>query len=356
MTTNILAFVGSYAGASDPGLYACTFDPDTGALEITDQVSGLQNPTFLALDSLKRRLYALDDITDASGGRKGGAAAFAIDAIEGALRLLGREQTAEGPFCHIELDHTKSTLFMASYHGGSIGVAPVLEDGRIGPQSQSLKHTGSSVHPAQNQARVHSINMDRSNRYAAVCDLGADLIVVYRYDAEGKRLVRHSEVRTAPGAGPRHFVFHPALPYGYVISELNSTITAYRYDGENGVLTEIETVSTLPEAYAGDNATADIHMSPDGRFLYGSNRGHDSIAVYAVDGESGKLTLVEHVPTGGGHPRNFGLSPDGRFLLTANRDGNNIVTFARDAATGRLKPSGPVLEVPKPVCIKFMEL
>lgn len=354
MTNRILAFVGSYADAADPSLYACTFDPETGELQVTDRVSGLRNPTFLDLDYRSRRLYALEELKDAEGVKRGGAAAFAIDAEAGKLRLLNREQTVEAPVCHITLDRTCSTLFLASYHGGLIGVAAVLEDGRVGSPLQSVKHTGSSVHPNQTQARVHSVTVDRNNRFAAVCDLGADLITLYRIEEQGQRLERAGEVRTAPGAGPRHFAFHPALPYAYVINELNSTINAYRYDGENGTLAEIESVSTLPSDYAGDNATADIHISPDGRFLYGSNRGHDSIAVYAVDASTGKLASVEHTPTGGGHPRNFGLSPDGRFLLAANRDGDNIVTFVRDAETGRLMPNGRELKVPKPVCIKFM--
>lgn len=354
MTSTILAFVGSYAPASDPGLYACTFDTETGELKISDRVSGLQNPTFLDLDPEHLKLYAIEEWTDEPGVRKAGAVAFAIDPGKGSLQLINRVEAVEAPACHIALDRSKHTLFTSSYHGGRLGVCPIREDGSVGPQVQSIVHAGSSVHPNQTQARVHSVTVDGANRHAVVCDLGSDLITVYRYEAENGRLVRSSEVRAVPGAGPRHFAFHPSMKYGYVINELNSTVTAYAYDMENGVLSELQTIGTLPEDYAGDNSTADIHVSPDGRFLYGSNRGHDSIVVYAVDQTTGKLTPVEHVSTRGGHPRNFGISPDGRFLLAANRDGDNIVTFIRDAKTGRLEPNGYELKVPKPVCIKFM--
>lgn len=356
MTSSILAFVGSYANASDPGLYACTFNSETGELKITDRISGLQNPTFLDIDAEHLKLYAIEEWSDEPGVRKGGAVAFAIDPAPGTLQLINRVEAVESPACHIALDRTKHTLFTSSYHGGRVGVCPIREDGSVAPQSQSIAHTGSSVHPNQTQARVHSVTIDRANRYAVVCDLGSDLIAVYRYEAENGQLVRNSEFHAAPGAGPRHFAFHPSMKFGYVISELNSTVTAFRYDAENGVLTELQTVPTLPEGYAGENSTADIHVSPDGRFLYGSNRGHDSIVVYAIDEAAGTLTLVEHVSTGGGHPRNFGLTPDGRFLLAANRDGNNIVTFVRDAESGRIKPNGIELEVSKPVCIKFLAL
>ncbi|WP_248928369.1 lactonase family protein [Paenibacillus hamazuiensis] len=354
MTKKILAFIGSYAEASDPGVYVCTFDGQTGELQVTDSVSGLHNPTFLDVDPQRKTVYALGETASASGERGCEAVAFEADVLQGKLRFINREAAIQAPACHLSLDRQKGTLFTSSYHGGLIGVSSVTEDGRVGSLSQSIRHEGSSVLPVQSQARVHSVFIDKQNRYAAVCDLGLDQIVIYRYDAEAHQLIRQSETRTAPGAGPRHFAFHPTLAYGFVINELNSTITSYHYDEEAGKLTEIETVPTLPDSFTGNNSTADIHVSPDGRFLYGSNRGHDSIVVFAVDGTSGKLTLVEHVSSGGGHPRNFALSPDGRFLLAANRDSNNVVGFERNEDTGKLQRTGTVLELSKPVCIKFM--
>ena len=356
MTYRMLAFIGSFAEEGEPGLYTCAFNPDTGEMEVLERVSGHRNPTFLTLDSQRRRLYVLDEVRDASGIKRGGAASYAIDKLHGKLRLLNRETVSEAPVSHIELDRDKRTLFLSSYNGGAIGVAAIVDGGRVGPLHQYIKHShGSGVLPVQTQPRVHSVTMDRANRYAVVCDLGGDLIALYCYESDAQRLTPHKQVRAASGAGPRHFVFHPLASFGYVINELGSSITAYCYDPEEGILTEQQTVSTLPEGYTGDNATADIHVSPDGRFLYGSNRGHDSIAVYTVDPVTGKLNLVEHIHTGGGHPRNFGISPDGRFLLVANRDGNSVVTFVRNDETGRLALSGHVLELSKPVCIRFME-
>lgn len=352
--SSVLAFIGSYADRADPGLYTCRFDPATGRLELIGHVSGLQNPTFLAIDESRFRLYALDEAPEADGVRQGAAAAYAIDPATGTLEFMNKQVTVPAPTCHIALDFTRQCLVVSSYHGGMVGLSPVLADGTVGEAAEVRRHSGSSVLPVQSQPRPHSAFFDPSGRFAVVPDLGMDQIVVYRVDAANRRLVPHGSTPVAAGAGPRHFAFHPSLPCGYVINELNATITAFRWDGERGQLSDIGTISTLPDSYQGDNACADIHLSPDGRFLYGSNRGHDSIAVFAVSPQDGALSLVEHAPSGGGHPRNFALSPDGRFLLAANRDSNNIVVFSRDADTGRLRPAGHTLELSKPVCIQFL--
>lgn len=349
----VLAFIGSYADSANPGVYACRFDTETGSLELLDQAAGLQNPTFLAVDHDSLRLYTITEGTDAGGQRCGAAAAYAINPSTGGLSLLNRELTVPATTCHITLDHTNQCILVSSYHGGMVGLSPLLEDGRLGATADIRQHKGSSLLPVQDRPRAHSAIVDRSNRFVVVSDLGLDRIFTYRLDVPARRLLPHREVQVTPGSGPRHFTFHPSLPYGYVIHELNATITVFSYDAEQGALSEIQTVSTLPDDYKGENACADIHISPDGKFLYGSNRGHDSIAVYAIDPLTGKLTLVEHASTLGGHPRNFAISPDGRFLLAANRDSNSIVTFTRDAQTGKLLPAGAVLEVSKPVCIQF---
>ncbi|MBD2845003.1 lactonase family protein [Paenibacillus sp. IB182496] len=353
MTTSLRVFLGSYADAEGPGVYACAFDETTGALTLIDEVSGLQNPTFLDIDAKRRILYALTEQPDEQGGRAGAAVAMEIAPDSGRLTPLGRESTVPAPTCHIALDRERRALLTSSYHGGLVGLSPLLPDGRVAPCADMHRHEGTSVLPVQSQARVHSVFMDQANRYAIVCDLGLDRVFVYRLDLDAMQLQPHGEAAVAPGSGPRHFAFHPTLPYGYVINELNATITAFRYDEALGALEAIGTFPTLPDGYDGDNACADIHISPDGRFLYGSNRGHDSIAVYAIDSDSGMLTLVQHAPTLGGHPRNFALSPDGRYLLVANRDGNHVVTFARDAESGKLTPTGHELQVSKPVCVKF---
>jgi 6-phosphogluconolactonase len=348
------AYIGSYAEPSAPGIYACRYDPDHGALTITSEVAGLRNPTFLDIDSESMRLYALAEEIGDHEQRYSSAAAFDIDADSGALSLLNKETTVPASTCHLALDQANRFMAVSSYHGGWIGLSPILDDGRIGPMCDSHKHEGSSKLPVQDRARAHSVLFDSANQFAVACDLGMDLLLVYRLDANHKRLVPHSQTSVAPGAGPRHFVFHPKLSIGYVINELNATVNVYAYDAEQGKLTELQSISTLPEDYQGDNACADIHISPDGKFLYGSNRGHDSIVVYSIDQTSGRLTLVEHASCGGKHPRNFAISPDGRYLLAANRDTNNIVTFRRNEVTGKLEPTGFELEVSKPVCLKFI--
>ncbi|MBB6691744.1 lactonase family protein [Cohnella xylanilytica] len=354
-TTQTFAFIGSYADAGGPGLYACSFDAAEGTLKLLDQADGLRNPTFLDIDAEAGRLYAIMEGQDAEGRKCGAAAAFAFDSAAGKLRKLNEEITLPATTCHITLDRSRKFVITSSYHGGSISLSPLAEDGRIEPAADVHKHEGSSVAPAQTQARAHSVIVDRANRYAVASDLGMDKLIVYKLDLANRRMVPHSETSVAPGSGPRHFVFHPTLPFAYGINELNSTITAYAYDAEEGRLTVVQTISTLPADYQGDNACADIHLSPDGRFLYGSNRGHDSLAVYSVDPATGRLEIVEYAPTLGGHPRNFGLSPDGRFVLVANRDSDNVVTFRRDERTGKLAPTGSEFKASKPVCIRFAE-
>jgi 6-phosphogluconolactonase len=355
MGKKMLAFIGSYAESSHPGLYACSYDAETGSFRLLDQVAGLQNPTFLDVDADRRKLYAIAEGADAEGRSCGVVTAFDIEPSSGRLTLLNKENSVPAPTCHITLDHTKQCVMVSSYRGGMVGLSPVLGNGCIGTTEDIHRHKGSSILPVQDRPHAHSVFVDRGNRYAAVCDLGLDRIFLYKLDVSGRRLIPHGEVSVAPGSGPRHFAFHPSLGYGYAINELGATITAFTYDEVKGDLREIQTVSTLPESYQGEKSCADIHISPDGKFLYGSNRGHDSIVVFAIDPSTGKLELVEHTSTRGGHPRNFAISPDGRFLLVANRDSDNIVTFARDASTGKLIPTGSELKLSKPVCIKFAE-
>ncbi len=348
------AFIGSYAEPSSPGVYVCSYDSETGALSLASSVSGLKNPTFLDIDKTELRLYALAEGIDADGQRYGEANAYSIEPNTGQLTLLNKQQTVPSPICHIVLDRTYRNLMVSSYHGGMVGLSPIQEDGRISPLADIRQHIGASILPIQSQPRAHSMTVDRLNRFVLACDLGLDRIIIYRLDAQGQRLIPHKEVKLTPGSGPRHWQFHPSLPYGYVINELNATITAFSYDEQQGQLTMIQTVPTLPSEYDGENACADIHISPDGRFLYGSNRGHDSIVVYAIDPSNGSLSFVEHTSTMGQHPRGFTITPDGRFVIVANRDTNDIVTFRRDDETGKLTPTGHVLQLSKPVCIKFL--
>ena len=249
MTNRVYAFIGSYAEESGPGLYACSYDERTGRLTMLDQASGLPNPTFLVPDEDKRTIYAITEIKDEDGKRNGAAAAFRFDPEAERLQRLNLEATTPGTTCHIELDRTRRLAITSSYHGGTRGVSSVLDDGRIGPVLQVHRHEGASVLPVQSQPRVHSAVVDRDNRYAVVSDLGLDKVFVYRIDAAEQSLVLHSETSVAPGSGPRHFVFHSELPYGYGINELNGTINVYAFDADAGRLSVVQTIATLPDGY-----------------------------------------------------------------------------------------------------------
>ncbi|WP_235549957.1 lactonase family protein [Paenibacillus sp. Soil766] len=349
-----LAFIGSYADAKNPGVYTAQFDAETGSLSLTHNVTGLQNPTFLAVDAVNSRLYALGEGVGAEGQKCGAASAYSIQLGTGELTFLNNEITLPATTCHIQLDNTNEVVMVTSYHGGMVGLTPILADGQLGTSADIQQHHGASLLPVQDRPRAHSVFVDRANRYIGACDLGLDKIILYKLDLAARCLIPHGEVSITPGSGPRHFAFHPSYKYGYVINELGSTVTAFKYDEERGELSEIQTIPTLPVSYDGENACADIHISPDGRFLYGSNRGHDSIVVYEINEQNGELSVIEYAPTLGKHPRNFGISPDGRFVLVANKDSDNIVSFARNEATGKLVPTGSVLEMSQPVCIKFL--
>ncbi|MEW4369351.1 lactonase family protein [Paenibacillus kandeliae] len=348
----LLVFAGSYAEAADPGVYAYEFNEQTGELTATDSFSGIQNPTFLNVDAASKRLYTLGETVSETGakGKGGEAAAFAIDEATGKLELLNRVRTIDGPPCHIQRSDDNRYLTMVSYHGGMVGLISLKEDGSVGELLDVHQHEGHSVDP-QNQDRPHphSTFFDPSGKYLIVQDLGLDRVRTYEVKPESNELKFTVDVAATPGAGPRHLVFHPNGTFAFVINELNSTVTSYRY--EAGVLNEIQTIPTLPADYDGANGCAEIAISEDGRYLYGSNRGHDSIVQYAVNGETGELTLVQHVSTEGGHPRHFSLLPGGKYALVANRDGNNIVVFAIDSESGKLTYTGKSVEVSKPVCV-----
>lgn len=349
----MLVFVGSYAEAADSGVYVYGMDMETGGLTELDRVSGVQNPSFLNLDAAKNRLYAIGERLE-DGRRFGAAVSFAIDSVQGKLRELNRAGTVETTTCHIQRDAGDRFLVVASYSGGQVGLVKIGADGTIGELLDAKQHEGGSVHPErQDRPHPHSAFFSPDNRYVFVPDLGMDRIRAYRLNPEAGKLEFHGDTTVQPGAGPRHLAFHPGGQYAYVINELDSTITSFRYDAAAGTLQTLEVASTLPAGFEGENATAEVQISPDGNYLYGSNRGHDSIVVYAIDAETGKLTLVGHTSTRGGHPRHFSLSPEGDFLLAANRDSDNIVVFRIDKETGKLAYTGNTVQVSKPVCVKM---
>lgn len=347
--------VGTYVDEAGSSLYLCEFDHLSGELTIRQQLSGINRPSFLDIDPVNSIAYCINVSKDAEGNNGTGIEAYQINSNPLLLSRLNKRTSLPATSCHIALDRVNRNLLVSSYHGGMLGLVAIGPDGRVGETREIYRNSGSSVHPAQTQSRMHSVTIDPSNRFAIAADLGTDQILIYELHAEQHLKLRH-KVPAAPGAGPRHAVFHSTLPVFYMINELNSTITVYQFDAESGALTEIETRDTLPAEYSGDNACADIHISPDGRFLYGSNRGHDSIVSFEINPADGTLQLLAHTSTMGEHPRNFAISPDGQYLLAANKNSHSVVIFKRDPASGTLQATGRTLEVAEPVCIKFVQV
>lgn len=339
--------VGTYASEDQPGIVLMSLDRDSGELTEISSVSGINNPSFLTYDSGRRIVYSVSETED------GQVFAYRLDPESGAFSLLNK-RAAHGAYpCHIL--QSWDILIVANYGGGSISVYPILEDGSIGELSDHHQYTGTGHRPDRQEApHAHSVFPGRSERYFYVSDLGLDTIHIYEIDRKSGKLLPAGECRLTPGAGPRHMAFHAARPFAYCINELDSSITSFRVDEETGALAAIDTVSTLPAGFDGNNTCADIHISPCGQFLYGSNRGHDSVAIYRIDLQTGRLTPIGHESVRGRSPRNFVISPDGQFLLAANQDTGNIAVFRVNAETGTLESAGESRSVAKPVCLKFV--
>ena len=349
-------YVGTYTNtaAKSEGIYSYLMDPDTGALSRAGSFKS-DNPSFLTIDASRRFLYAVNEIGDFLGKPSGGVSAYAIDKL-GNLRLLNEQATQGADPCYLTIDEKKRTLLVANYTGGNVSVLPVRSDGTLGMVCEVQQHEGSGPKEQQKGPHAHCIILDRSQRHALSADLGIDKVLIYNFDRATGKLTPGKQpfAELQPGAGPRHLAFHPSGKYLYVISELDSSMAAFKYNEQDATLTHIDTVSTLPSDFSGASYCADVHVSTSGKFLYGSNRGHNSIVVFEIDSGSGKLKLVEHVSTQGDWPRNFTLDPSGKFLLVANQRSDNVVSFSIDAQTGRLKPTGHIESIPAPVCLKFL--
>ena len=354
-----LVFVGTYTGGRSEAIFSFRMSAETGALEPLGVTSGFHNPSFLALEPQGRYLYAVSEVNETPGSEHGVVNAFSITRETGELTHLNQESCLGPGPCHLVVDHTGRYVLVANYKGGSVCALPIREDGRLGKATDFVQHHGSSVNPDRQQSpHAHSFNIDGGNRFGFVADLGMDKIMVYKLDLEAGKLLPNDVpwADTKAGAGPRHFDSHPDGRHAYVINELDSTVTAFDYEPETGTLSAVQTVSTLPEGFAGTSTCADVHVSPSGRFLYGSNRGHDSIAIFAIDENTGKLTVVGHQSTQGETPRNFAIEPAGKILLAANQESDTIVTFRVDQEAGTLEPTGQVTQVPMPVCIKMIPI
>lgn len=353
-----LVYFGTYTRGNSKGIYVSRFDASSGKLSAPELAAETPNPSFLAVHPSRRLLYAVSEIGNYEGRKTGAVSAFSIDAASGKLTFLNRVSSGGGGPCHLVVDQTGKNVLVANYGGGSVAVLPIQSDGTLAEASAFVQHTGSSVNPKrQQQPHAHSINVSANNRYAVAADLGLDQVLVYRFDATKGLLSANQPpfAKVKPGAGPRHYAFHPNGRFAYTINELHSTVTAFAWNGRRGTLAELHTASTLPEDFKDVSHTAEVQVHPSGRFLYGSNRGHDSIAVFAID-RKGTLNPVERVSTGGKTPRNFGIDPTGSYLFAANQNSDNVVVFRIDKASGRLTPTGTVLEVYAPVCVKFVGL
>jgi 6-phosphogluconolactonase len=340
-----IMYVGTYTGPKSKGIYAWRFN--NGKLTELGCVAETTNPSFLAIHPNGKNLYAVGE------GSGGTVSAFAIDPASAKLTSLNSQSSKGSGPCYVSVDGKGQNVLVANYGGGSVAVLPVdPKDGKLKEASAHVEHKGSSVDKKrQSKAYAHCIKLSPDGRYALVSDLGMDQVLVYAFDPAAGTLKLANTAKTEPGAGPRHFAFHPKGRMVYVIGEMNSTITAFAWD--NGQLYERQKISTLPADFKGNNSTAEIVAHPNGKWLYGSNRGHDSIARFALDG-AGKMTFVDHTLTGGQVPRNFALDPSGNWLIAANQKTDNIFVFSIDKSSGKLTRTGDAVEVGSPVCVRWL--
>ena len=352
-------YFGTYTGAKSKGIYVARFDSAGGKAGVVKLAAETPSPSFLAIHPNQKFLFAANEVGEFGGKKSGAVSAFAIDPSTGALAPLNQQPSGgDGP-CHVAVDKTGKSVLVANYGGGSVEAVPIKPDGRLDAPTAFIQHHGSSIdRQRQEGPHAHFITTDAANRFALACDLGLDQVVVYKFDPANSSLVPNDPPAAAipPGSGPRHLAFHPRGRFAYVINEMKCTMTALAYDPERGALKELQTLSTLPEGESvkPNYSTAEVEAHPSGKFLYGSNRGHNSIVAFAIDENSGKLTHIGNFSTEGKTPRSFGIDPTGRYLLAANQDSDNVVVFRIDQKTGRLASTGTSIEVGKPVCVEFV--
>jgi 6-phosphogluconolactonase len=350
-STESLMYVGTYTGKGSEGIYAYRFNSKSGALKSIGLVAKSSNPSFFAISPDEKVLYSVSE------GKEGILTAYSINARTGALTELNHSSTRGGGPCFVSIDKTNHTALVANYGGGSVASFRIEPGGKLSDAVSFIQHHGSSANPSrQKEPHAHSINVSPDNRFAVTADLGTDELIVYRLDAATAQLTPNDPPATklTPGDGPRHFTFHSNRRFAYVINELHSTVTPLTWDAAKGTLTPGEPVSTLPSDFSGENTTAEVLVHPNGKWLYGSNRGHDSIAVFEINAGTGKPKLVENAATGGNVPRNFRIDPTGRWLIAENQSSNNMRVFRIAQKNGRLTPSGEMIELVSPVCIKFV--
>jgi len=355
MENNMFLFVGSYTNKSSTGINIFSFNESNGFMSHIDDVDGIENPSFISIDEKNNHLFVVSE-TAMTEGREGGQVfSYKISKETGRLTYLSKQLTKGGAPCHLSIDNSGKHLYVVNYSGGNICRFSVEETGLIKLLDDSVQHTGKSIRPDRQEGpHPHSIILDASNRFAYVPDLGLDKIYMYKIDQENRTFFGYHEINVHPGAGPRHLVFHPVFPFAYVINELDCTISAFAVEID-GTLTIQQTKPTLIENNLMEDSGADIHISPNGKFLYASNRGADSITIFQINQQDGSLNHIENSSTFGKTPRNFAISPNGKFLLAANQNSDSIVIFEIDEETGQLKDRINTIQVSEPVCIKFLK-
>jgi 6-phosphogluconolactonase len=353
-----IAYIGTYtAKTSSKGIYAYRFDPEKGQLTSIGVAAETADPSFLAVHPNGKYLYAVNEISTFNGGAGGAVSAFSIAAKTGALQFLDQVPTRGAGPCHVSVDKNGAYVLVANYDGGSIASFAVQEDGSLGTASGFVQHSGSGPDKERQEGpHAHWIGASPDNRFALAVDLGLDQVIVYGFDSSKGIFtpMLSGFAKVKPGAGPRHLAFHPNGKFAYVLSEMDSSVTVFSYQAKNGAFSPLETISAVPKDYAGRKEAAEIAVHPSGKFLYTSNRGHDSIAIFEINPAKGTLKSLGQVLSGGQTPRHFAIDPTGSYLLAENQESNNIVVFHIDPATGNLTPTGQTIEVPSPVCITFV--
>lgn len=356
-----LVYVGTYTVRDSKGIYVYRFRSGRLTPIGPDPLAASsENPSFLAAEPSGRFLFAVNE-TDSYPGqgekKSGGVSAFSIDRRSGRLKLLNQVPSGGGGPCFVSLDHTGKYVLVANYTTGSVAVFPVMPGGKLGEASAFVQHTGHSVDlQRQEGPHAHDITVSPDNRFALAADLGLDKLLVYRFDSSRGALTPNDppSASVMPGLGPRHFVFDASGNFVYLLNEVKPSVTVFAYDKNAGSLNEVTTVPALPPGFSGEDSGAELVLGRSGRFLYASNRGEDSIVVFAIDPRRHTLKSIEHIPTLGKTPRSFAIDPSGRYLLAANQDSDNIVIFEINPRTGELKPTGQVVEVTSPVSIVFV--
>lgn len=355
----LLAYFGTYTnGGKSKGIYCYRFDLASGKLTAAGVTEGIKNPSFLTIHPSGKFLYAVSEVSE--GGKPTGAvSAFAVDRKSGKLTPLNHQSSEGAGPCHVSVDKTGKCVLVANYGGGSVASLPLADDGSLKAAASAIQHEGSSVDKSRQAGpHAHSINVSPDNRFAFAADLGLDKVLIYKLDPAKGTITANSPAHAAtpPGGGPRHFAFHPSGRFAYVCNEMKSSVTAFTYDAEKGELTSVQTITTLPadKQDLKGNSTAEIQVHPSGKFVYCSNRGHNSLAIFSIDEKTGQLTAAGHQSTFGSTPRNFGIDPTGHYVIACNQNTDNVAVLRVDPSTGKLSQVGDLVNIPAPVCVKFL--